>query len=48
MTFWLNFWTIVFFTSIGIFAVVAVVVAIGGFKDVKTMLRRLKDNSSSS
>lgn len=45
---WMNFWTILFFSAMAIFAVIAVVVAIGGFKDVKTMLRRLKDDSSPS
>ena len=48
MSFWVNFWTIIFFGAVAIFAVIAVVVAIGGFKDVKTMLQRLKDDSASS
>ena len=42
MNFWQQFWTIVFFVSVGIFAVVAVVVAIGGFRDVKDMLNALR------
>ena len=43
MSGWPLFWTVVFFAAIIIFALVAVIVAIKGFGDVKTMLSRLRD-----
>jgi len=42
MTGWPLFWSLVFGVAVLIFVIVAVVVAIGGYKDVKVMLNRLK------
>ena len=43
MSFWPLFWTIVFFTALTLFALIAIIVAIRGFSDVKTMLKNLRD-----
>ncbi len=45
---WQLFWTVLFFGAIGFFAILAVVVTIGGFGDVKKMLATLgrKDRDS--
>ncbi len=42
MTGWPLFWSVVFGVAVSVFAFVAIVVAIGGYKDVKIMLDRLK------
>ena len=39
---WLTLWTGLLFVSLGVFAVIAVVVAIGGFFDLKAMFKALK------
>ena len=43
MQFWIDFWTFFFFASLAIFAVLAVVVSIGGFFDIRTLFKGLKD-----
>lgn len=40
---WMWFWTIFLVISIAIFATMAVVVTIGGFRDMRTMLKRISD-----
>lgn len=45
MTGWVFFWKLVFFISIGLFFVVAAVVAVRGFVDLIEMFSRLKDTS---
>jgi nitrate reductase NapE component len=39
---WQLFWTVFFFLSVGVFAVLAIVVAIGGFFDIRWMFKRLR------
>ena len=39
---WLTLWTGLLFVSLGGFAVIAVVVAVGGFFDLKAMFKALK------
>jgi len=41
MNFWINFWTIFFFASIILFAVVVIVVSIGGFFNIRSLLKDL-------
>jgi len=41
MNFWINFWTIVFFASLAIFAGLAVVVTIGGFFNIQALFKSL-------
>lgn len=38
---WTNFWILVLIGGCGSFAVLALVVAVGGFRDVKAMFRRI-------
>ena len=45
---WGDFWGIVFAISLSLFAILAVVVAVAGFKDVRTMFRRLREGNSQS
>jgi len=45
MEFWTNFWTVVLVGAIGLFAVLAVVVTIGGFFDVRRMFRTMSEPS---
>jgi len=42
---WLGFWTVLLVFALGLFAVLAVVVAIGGFFDIRRMLRTLAKNA---
>ncbi len=41
MSFWEIFWQVVLLVSLVAFAVLAVVVAIGGFGDIRSMLRSI-------
>ena len=41
MSFWITFWTIFFFASLAIFAGLAVVVTIGGFFNIRSLLKSL-------
>lgn len=45
MQFWIDFWTLFFFASLAIFATLAVVVSIGGFFNIRTLFRGLKDRT---
>ena len=45
MQFWINLWTIVFFVSITLFAGLAVVVAIGGFFNIKSLFKTLNSET---
>ena len=42
MDFWINFWTFFFFASLVLFAVLAVVVTIGGFFNIRSLFKSLK------
>ena len=48
MQFWIDVWTFFFFASLAVFAVLAVVVSIGGFFNIRTLFRGLKDRSDGS
>ncbi len=41
MDFWINFWTFFFFASLVLFAVLAVVVTIGGFFNIRSLFKTL-------
>lgn len=41
MDFWINFWSFFFFASLAIFAVLAVVVTIGGFYNIRSLFKSL-------
>ena len=41
MNFWINFWSFFFFFSLAIFAVLAVVVTIGGFFNIRSLFKSL-------
>ncbi len=41
MDFWINFWTFFFFASLVLFAVLAVVVTIGGFFNIRSLFKSL-------
>jgi len=41
MNFWIDFWSWFFFLSLAIFAVLAVVVSIGGFFDILSLFKTL-------
>ena len=42
MNFWINFWKYLLFGGLGLFAILAVLVAIGGFFDVLSLFKSLK------
>ena len=42
-TAWFNFWMALLYTGLGVFAVVAVVVSVRGWQEIKKMLRKLKE-----
>ena len=39
---WSIFWKIVFIIGVGMFAILSIVVIIGGAKDIRTLIQRLK------
>ena len=41
MNFWIHFWTVFFFASIAVFAALVVIIAIGGFSDIKSLIKNL-------
>jgi hypothetical protein len=41
MIFWINFWTIFFIVSLALFAGLAIVVTIGGFFNIRSLLKDL-------
>jgi H+/Cl- antiporter ClcA len=41
MNFWIHLWTIVFFASLAIFAGLAVIVTVGGFFNIRSLLKSL-------
>ncbi len=45
MKFWIDFWTIFFYASLAIFAVLAVVVSIGGFFNIRSLFKSLSERS---
>ena len=46
--FWATFWGWVLGASLVIFAVISVVVTIGGFRDIRTLLAKAADNEKNS
>ncbi len=42
---WALVWKIVFFTGVSLFAVLAVLVIFGGAKDVRKLIRKLKQDA---
>ncbi len=46
MDFWINFWTFLLFASIAVFVVLAVVVAVGGFFDIRSLFKSLKESAN--
>ena len=41
---WMTFWTVLLVAGLGLFAVITVVVTVGGFFDLKAMFRSLADS----
>jgi hypothetical protein len=41
MIFWSTFWAVLFAVVLGLYAILAVYISIGGFKDIKDMFRNL-------
>lgn len=41
MDFWINFWLVILVAAVGMFAVLAIVVAIGGFKNLLALFRSI-------
>jgi len=47
MAFWISVWTIVFIVTLIVFSCLVVVIAIGGWGDIKSMLNSLDRDESS-
>jgi hypothetical protein len=45
---WSVFWKIVFIIGVGTFALLSVFVIIGGAKDIRTLIQRLKEEGEES
>ena len=45
MKFWIDFWTIFFYVSLAVFAVLAVVVSIGGFFNIRSLFKSLSERA---
>ena len=43
LSFWIALWKGLFIIGVGLFAVLAVVVTIGGARDIRTLLKTLRD-----
>jgi len=43
MSFWTSFWTAFFFVSLVLFALLAVVVTIGGFFNIRSLFKSLSE-----
>lgn len=48
MNFWINFWTVFFMVSVVLFTILAVVVTIGGFFDIRSLFRSLSAGAERS
>lgn len=46
MDFWVKFWTYCFFISLLIFTGLVVTIAVGGFRDIQAMFRKMKPPAS--
>jgi hypothetical protein len=46
MRFWIDFWAVFFFASLVLFTGIAVVVAIGGFFNIRTLFKGLRSRSN--
>jgi len=46
LAFWVLLWKIVLIAGVAMFAALAVVVSIGGARDIKKLFRRLRDDNS--
>lgn len=45
MNFWINLWTVFFFVSLGLFAMLAIAVTIGGFFNIRSLFKSLSGRS---
>ena len=45
MNFWINFWTGFFILSLALFALLAIVVTIGGFFNIRSLFKNLTERS---
>ncbi len=45
MDFWIKFWSFFFFASLAVFAVLAVVVTIGGFYNIRSLFKSLTNRA---
>jgi hypothetical protein len=45
---WVKFWSFFFFLSLTIFAALAVVVTIGGFFNIRSLFKSLKEQAAAS
>lgn len=43
MAFWPAFWSVVWFVGLGLFAVLTVVITVQGGRDLRVLLRRLRE-----
>mgnify|MGYP004377728741 CR=1 FL=1 len=43
---WFNSWMALLYGALGVFSIVAVVVTIKGWKEIKVMLQKLKQNNA--
>jgi hypothetical protein len=48
MDFWINFWTGFFILSLALFALLAIVVTIGGFFNIRSLFKNLTRRSEQS
>jgi hypothetical protein len=45
MNFWINFWTVFFIVSLVLFALLAIIVTIGGFFNIRSLFKNLSGRS---
>jgi hypothetical protein len=45
MNFWISFWTVFFIVSLALFALLAIVVTIGGFFNIRSLFKNLTGRS---
>lgn len=47
MRFWIDFWTVTFLVGVGVFALLAVVVTIGGIGDIRSLFKSISEQHES-
>lgn len=48
MEFWISFWKIFFILTLALFAVMSVVITIGGYRDLKLLFKKMEEANNAA